>query len=790
VKSGKKKPKTLMGDIYLQQDHETLAFGNTRLELQFSLSSGNWIGCIDRTENRWCIGGVDSDYPTVLLRVNGERTYSGVVRNSRVYDLKDAQEIGSHVVYEGHQVICLDREVALEISAREGDWTITSIFRLSPASDTLNRDLRLSYHGQTEAFLRDVRLIVPKVSVGRLAETWLEAPDYPVTSHFPLSELGEGIWPGLESRTLTISGKVQHSVDAPGSVVGMVALHHPASDISLMTWPHSTSEFSIMEVIREGDRIDFIHWLFLSDRFGHGHTLEAGRQYLRLSHENWDGALRRFQRWYETIKLRVPCDRPQWALGTAIYEVHIGRAPFKDGVNYEPYPTVANLTEDLPRIADLDFEVIQVMPHWPYCGYTVHDYHDIDLQYGDEDELKAMVQRAHELGLKVILDVVLHGCADKEIIRWDMAQFGPYYDFIFKEWLQRSDERSRYRDEHPEWFMQNEQGETAKVYTWAFDAANCSYQDFLIDVLKHYITDLGVDGFRFDAPTWNCMPNWADGLPYRASTSYYGAYHLMRRVREAIKRSHPQAMLYTEPSGPLFRQSMDVTYNYDVEWLSGSLMKVVSERGYAGAGIYDGRRITAKQAGLWLHYRSLALPPGSITVQHLDSHDTFWWGEMAQFRREAFGDEAARALFAMFALQGGGIMNYVGAERGSEVFYRRLLKLRRNHPVLRYGACDFLAVGCDHEMVLSLFRIYGDEHAIPLINLGEEEARVHLRLPLDRLGFGKAQACIVRDLFNVEDIRFEGAERMTAEALDRLSVYLPPYGVRVLQVQPEGAAAR
>jgi glycosidase len=782
------KPATLMGDVYLQQDRERLAFGNARVELQFSLKSGNWLGCIDRSGGLWRIGCENVDRASVLLRVDGRRTYEGVVRNSRIYDLEGVSIIGERAIYMGHEAVCLDREVALQVTAEEGDWTITSIYRLAPGSDTFRRDLRLQYAGTKEALLRDVQMIVPQVSVGTPEETWLEAPDYPVTSHFPLTQMEQGNWPALDSRTLSAPGRVQHSVDAPGSVVGLIALSNPGSDVSVMCWPHSTSEFSIMEVRRERDGIDFIHWLFLADRFTQGHALEAGRQYLRLNYGGWESAMRRFQKWYESIDLFTPHDRPQWVLGTAIYEVHIGNAPFREGINYEPYPTVADLTEDLPRIVDLGFEVIQVMPHWPYCGYTVHDYYEIDKQYGDRDQLKVMVGRAHELGLRVILDVVLHGCIDKEIVRWDMSQFGPYYDFIFKEWLEHSNERSRYRDEYPQWFMQDEQGETAKVYTWAFDAANRSYQDFMIQVLKDYIADLGVDGFRFDAPTWNCMPNWAPGMPYRASASYYGAYHLMRRVREAIKEYNPQAMLYTEPSGPLFRQSMDLTYNYDAEWLSGSLMEVVSEGGYAGAACYDGRRITAKEVALWLHYQSMALPAGSLTVHHLDSHDTFWWGEMAQFRHEAFGSEAARALFAMFALQGGGIMNYVGAEKGSEAFYRRLLRLRQAEPALRYGICDFLAVECDDEMTLALLRIYGNEHAIPLVNLTDSEARITLSLPLSQLGLAEAEVCSVRDMLNEEDIRCGAEEHFPIENLGRLPVRMPAYGVRVLQVRPEDAS--
>jgi glycosidase len=551
-----------------------------------------------------------------------------------------------------------------------------------------------------------------------------------------------------------------------------------------MIWPHSTSEFAIMELEKTSDALHLSNWFFLADRFTKGHTIDAGSQYMRLEHGPWDQVMCRYQEWYEDINLSVPADRPEWCIGAAIYEVHVGCAPFLEGVNYEPYPKMADLANDLPRIASLGFEVIQIMPHWPFCGYTVHDYYQIDKQYGDEEELKAVVRLAHSLGLKVILDIVLHGCVDREIIEWDMSVLDPRYDFIFSEWLKAADAVSRYRVEHPEWFMQDENGETAKIYTWAFDHANKGFQEFLIEVLKHYLDDLGVDGFRFDAPTWNCMPNWASGIPERASAAYYASYHLLKRVRKEIKPTYPSALLYTEPSGPLFRNLMDLTYNYDEEWLSGSLMEVTSERGYAGARLYNGRRINARDVARWLHYRQLALPADSITVHHLDSHDTFWWGEKAQFRWEAFGIEASRSLFAMFALVGGGIMNYVGGERGSEEFFRRLLRLRQSDKALRFGDCDYFAISCDQDMVLALLRTFKNEHAIPLVNLSPEKLNVILQIPVERLGSDNSQAFVIYDLLNHVSITSSVRKRYAADDLNHLLIDLPAYGVRVLRFYP------
>ena len=143
--------------------------------------------------------------------------------------------------------------------------------------------------------------------------------------------------------------------------------------------------------------------------------------------------------------------------------------------------------------------------------------------------------------------------------------------------------------------------------------------------------------------------------------------------------------MYTEPNGPLFRRNVDLNYNYDEEWLWASLVDVLAPDVYAGSCQWDARRLTARELATWLHYRRLALPPGSLTVHHLDSHDTFWWGEKARFRREALGQDAARILFALCAFMDGGIMSYVGAEKGSEEFYRRVLHLRRAIPELCQG---------------------------------------------------------------------------------------------------------
>jgi glycosidase len=773
----------LRSDIYLEEDATTLRFGNAALELAISKESGNWLALMDRRMGVRLAG--DATMPGLLLRVGGQRARPKEVRNSRMADLVGEQVIGWQTRYMDHQVVHDARAVTLSVDMSEGDWYLTSHLTLLPGEPVLHREFTIRYDGEGEVLLRDVRLLVSKLSLGAEVETTIEAPGYPTRCHVPLSELPLGIWGGLDSRPLRDPERVQHSVDVPGSAPGLVGLHNKGLGLSLLVWIGSVTEFGLAEVERTSHAVNLIDWLFVADRFQRGHAVRAGTQHIAVQQGTWHQAMEWFQAQYERVGLVTPRERPTWAGEAVIYEVHIGTAPFLNDVFYAPYPEVEDLIRDLPRIADLGFNAIQLMPHWPFCGYTVVDYYDIDISYGAEQGVRDLIRVAHSLGLKVIFDVVLHGCVDQEIVRWDMETFGPRYDFIFSEWLERAPARSRYRDEHPEWFMRDEDGNIARVYTWAFDPANEAWQDFIVDMLKYYVQDLGVDGFRFDAPTWNCMPNWDRHLPYRASASYYGSHQLFVKVRQALRAISPEVLMYTEPSGPLYRLTMDLNYNYDEEWLWSSLVDIVSPRGYSGSRSWDGHRLTAREMAEWLEYRRLALPRGSVTVHHLDSHDTFWWGEKAQFRSEAFGPEAARALFAVCACLDGGLMNYVGGEKATEEFYRRMLQLRRTLPELRQGECDYLAVECDDEMVFAPLRCWQGWYTIPIINLANRETTCRLRLPLDRMGIQPDARYTLWDAWNRRMVLPDKPAGCYGTELGEVPITLPPFGVAIWVVRAQ-----
>jgi hypothetical protein len=334
----------------------------------------------------------------------------------------------------------------------------------------------------------------------------------------------------------------------------------------------------------------------------------------------------------------------------------------------------------------------------------------------------------------------------------------------------------------------------ATTYTWAFDHANESFRRHIVDVFCRYVAELDVDGFRVDALTWNFMPNWAEGLPYPASASLYGSVELFRRVREVTQQIKPEVVFYTETAGPLFYTSYDLSYNYDEQWLYEALQPLVTQRGYGRNYPGPPPKINCRQMAHWLYERRLALPRGAIKIHHVDSHDSHEWGGLGQFRREAFGPEAARLLWAWCCFIDGGVMNYIGGEAGSEEWYRQCLRLRRDIPALHSPFCDYFIVEPDHDRIFAPLRRAevsrppggsrdaeaerrSAQWAIPVLNFAHEPIATTLTLPVDLMFPNGDALCTLREAFT------NTSSTLPARELRTLRAHLPPLGVQVWVIE-------
>ena len=89
--------------------------------------------------------------------------------------------------------------------------------------------------------------------------------------------------------------------------------------------------------------------------------------------------------------------------GQVLYEMHVG--------TFTPAGTWASAMAELPAIADLGVTVIEMMPVADFAGRFGWGYDGVNLYapshlYGRPDDLRTFVDRAHAVGLGVILDVV------------------------------------------------------------------------------------------------------------------------------------------------------------------------------------------------------------------------------------------------------------------------------------------------------------------------------------------------------------------------------------------------
>lgn len=162
-----------------------------------------------------------------------------------------------------------------------------------------------------------------------------------------------------------------------------------------------------------------------------------------------------------------------------IYEAHPGMATsdYKVGTWEEFRLNV------LPRVHQGGYNTIQMMavqehPFYGSFGYHVSNYFAPSSRFGTPDELKALVDEAHGLGIRVIMDIV-HSHAVKNEVEGISRYDGTYYQFFHEG----------KRGEHPAWDSR------------CFDYGKDNVLHFLLSNCKYWMEEFKFDGFRFDGIT-------------------------------------------------------------------------------------------------------------------------------------------------------------------------------------------------------------------------------------------------------------------------------------------------
>ncbi len=632
------------------------------------------------------------------------------------------------VVHAREQLHLESRVYSVPARTTSSDWSVIWHYELRNSTPSLA--LRLDVVSRRGgAVLRNVQVDITAI-VGDLDGWLVQAPGSKLRADLALADLS------YVTAVQTVAGVESSS--------GIVALERVSDPQLFLLWPLSLTNYGEVAI---GPSAGGMAAEWTTDIAGvppEGGSLTAGPLMLDLMSTSFDALLLDVPDMLAAAGIVGPDDPPAWAADVNLYEVQIGFGVFRGGWTYEPYPTPQHLLNDLDRISALGYNCLQIMPKQPYPSYNVHDYDDISTSWCDEDMLRRIVDACHERGMHIILDILMHGVIDNEAMNAAVAAIdaGPYaarldettpdvttlerdeLHYYFVAWSRHvkdfepywrggSPSRHPLVDEHPEWFTRDSAGGITGVYTQAFDLAHPAWQDYFVDKAVGIMQRLGIDGFRFDAPSYNYFMNWSERTRSDASVSMLGCLPMFAKLRTAMRNANPDSLLYTEPSGALYRMSMDLAYNYDEQFLVPAVI-------HRGAGKPHWIR-NARELGRWIAVRDATLPRGSLTAHHLDSHDTFWWPEPGQkWRREQFGLPATAALMAVFCLSGGPYMTYVGGEVGIEDEVRAAAAVRREHPNFARGRSDYRAVVADHDDVYAVVRESSQGRGLLLVNLSDE----------------------------------------------------------------------
>ena len=227
-----------------------------------------------------------------------------------------------------------------------------------------------------------------------------------------------------------------------------------------------------------------------------------------------------------------------------IYEAHIGMAGEKEDVgSYKDFEK--NM---LPRIKREGYNTIQLMaiaehPYYGSFGYQVSNFFAPSSWYGENDDLKSLINTAHQMGLNVIMDLV-HSHAVKNTIEGINLFDGTEYQFFHE-----GDEGN-----HPDW--------DSKL----FDYNKPEVCHFLLSNIKYWLEEFHFDGFRFDGVTSMIYKNHGRGENFDNYSKYFSmntdieAINYLQLANELIREVKKNAITIAEDMSAMPGMCLPINY--------------------------------------------------------------------------------------------------------------------------------------------------------------------------------------------------------------------------------------
>ena len=382
-----------------------------------------------------------------------------------------------------------------------------------------------------------------------------------------------------------------------------------------------------------------------------------------------------------------------WKHTTNIYEVNV-RQFSKEG-------TFKAVEKELPRLKRMGVETLWFMPITPIAQknkkgtlgsqYAAQDYTSINPEFGTLEDFKSVVNEAHKMGFKVIIDWVANHTG------WDHV------------WTKT----------HPDFYLMDPKTNDFQIASGMDDIIELNYQnpkmrEAMIEAMKYWVRETDIDGFRCDLASWVEVDFWQQAKP----------------EVETIK---PLFWLgeYDELDNPDYATVFDASYSW--KWM------------HLTKDFYQKKLPITDLTNLLSQYS--AIGNKSMRAWFTTNHDENTWNGTEY---EKYG-EMAKTLAVFSATWNGVPLMYNGqelpllnkrleffekdpipwnGENKLENFYKKLFELKSKNPALRGGddqAITQILQTSAPDQVLAYLRKNGNDEVLVILNLSDAQ---HLKVQI------------------------------------------------------------
>jgi len=417
-----------------------------------------------------------------------------------------------------------------------------------------------------------------------------------------------------------------------------------------------------------------------------------------------------------------------------MYEVNIRQ--------YTAAGTFDAFAKELPRLKALGVDILWIMPVQPIgklnrkgglgSYYSISNYTAVNPEFGTAADFKALVDSAHALGFKVILDwVANHTAFDHP---WTVAH---------KEWYTL----------RPDGSISRAIDDKGKETDWS-DVADLNYENAamrtaMIGEMQWWLDNTGIDGFRCDI---------AGFVPY----------DFWKQVSDTFRPTRPGFFMLAEWEDPKLHASFDMTYGWELYHLMND--------------ITQGKKGTSALTTFFAAQDSV-YGPSAYRLNFTSNHDENSWNG-TEFER--MGDNHIAAYVLSATVSGGMPLLYSGQEAslkkrlrffdkdtidwsGASLvdFYRTIFALKHSQPALGNGP-------------------WGGKQSVLTTNGGEKSFAFSRTVGANTVvvfaNFGSAIAHVSYDAFSHPGIYTDWFSGATVDMQAKGTIDVPAHGHRVLVI--------